>query len=150
MARFYVSSQTIWAMWYPIGGGNTIFLISCELARMICDYTQKYPDSKVHGANMRPTWVLSAPDGPRVGPINLAISADTKCMAAWPLLHLYTWVILIGARRQLGVLLNNDSHGEKLEFHLLYLKKSLDINVATYHRTFVKFIACLFNIRLII
>ena len=22
------------------------------------------PDSKVHGANMGPTWVLSAPDGP--------------------------------------------------------------------------------------
>ena len=31
------------------------------------------PDSKVHGANMRPTWVLSAPDGPHVGPMNLAI-----------------------------------------------------------------------------
>ena len=32
-----------------------------------------YPDSKVHGINMGPTWVLSAPDGPRVGPMNLAI-----------------------------------------------------------------------------
>ena len=31
------------------------------------------PASKVHGANMRPTWVLSAPDGPYVGPMNLAI-----------------------------------------------------------------------------
>ena len=31
------------------------------------------PDSKVHGANMGPTWVLSAPDGPRVGPMNLPI-----------------------------------------------------------------------------
>ena len=31
------------------------------------------PDSKVHGANMGPTWVLSAPDGPNVGPMNLAI-----------------------------------------------------------------------------
>ena len=30
-----------------------------------------YPDSKVHGANMGPTWVLSAPDGPHVGPMNL-------------------------------------------------------------------------------
>ena len=27
----------------------------------------------VHGANMGPTWVLSAPDGPHVGPMNLAI-----------------------------------------------------------------------------
>ena len=30
------------------------------------------PDSKVHGANMGPTWVLSAPDRPHVGPMNLA------------------------------------------------------------------------------
>ena len=31
------------------------------------------PDNKFHGANMGPTWVLSAPDGPHVGPMNLAI-----------------------------------------------------------------------------
>ena len=31
------------------------------------------PNSKVHGANIGPTWVLSAPDVPHVGPINLAI-----------------------------------------------------------------------------
>ena len=30
-------------------------------------------DSKVHGANMGPIWVLSAPDGPHVGPMNFAI-----------------------------------------------------------------------------
>ena len=30
------------------------------------------PDSKVHGANMGPTWVLLAQDGPHVGPMNLA------------------------------------------------------------------------------
>ena len=30
-------------------------------------------DSKVHGANMGPTWVLSAPGGSHVGPMNLAI-----------------------------------------------------------------------------
>ena len=31
------------------------------------------PDNKVHGVNMGPTWVLSAPDGPHVDPMNLAI-----------------------------------------------------------------------------
>ena len=31
------------------------------------------PDGKVHGANMEPTWVLLAPDGPHAGPMNLAI-----------------------------------------------------------------------------
>ena len=37
------------------------------------NHFQAIPDSKVHGANMGPTWVLSAPDGPHVGPMNLAI-----------------------------------------------------------------------------
>ena len=31
------------------------------------------PESMVHGANMGPTWVLSVPDGPHVGPMNVAI-----------------------------------------------------------------------------
>ena len=30
-------------------------------------------DSKFHVANMGPTWVLSSPVGPHVGPMNLAI-----------------------------------------------------------------------------
>ena len=34
---------------------------------------QYKPDSKVHGANIDPTWGLSAPDEPHVGPMNLAI-----------------------------------------------------------------------------
>ena len=34
---------------------------------------QVIPDSKVHGANMGPTWNLSAPDGPHVVSMNLAI-----------------------------------------------------------------------------
>ena len=32
-----------------------------------------YPDSKVHGANMGPTWVRQDPGGPHVGPMNFAI-----------------------------------------------------------------------------
>ena len=32
-----------------------------------------HPDSKVHWAHMGPTWVLSAPGRPHVGPMNLAI-----------------------------------------------------------------------------
>ena len=35
------------------------------------------PDSKVHGANKGPTWDLSAPYGPHVGPMNLAIRGGT-------------------------------------------------------------------------
>ena len=36
------------------------------------------PDSKVHGVNMGPTWVLSAQDGPHVGPMNLAIGGSFR------------------------------------------------------------------------
>ena len=36
-------------------------------------YDIKYPDSKVHWANMGPTWVWQDPGGPHVGPMNLAI-----------------------------------------------------------------------------
>ena len=32
-----------------------------------------HPDSKVHKSDMGPAWVLSAPGGPHVGPVNLAI-----------------------------------------------------------------------------
>ena len=37
------------------------------------------PDSKVHGTNMGPTWVLSAPDGPHVGPMNLVTRDVVLC-----------------------------------------------------------------------
>ena len=39
-----------------------------------------HPDSKVHGANKGPTWVLSSPDGPHGGPMNLAIRAAFDCL----------------------------------------------------------------------
>ena len=32
-----------------------------------------YPDSKVHGANMGPTWGRQDPGVPHVGPMNIAI-----------------------------------------------------------------------------
>ena len=39
------------------------------------------PDSKVHGANMGPTWVLSAPDGPHVDPMYLVIREITLSLS---------------------------------------------------------------------
>ena len=50
--------------------------------------TNEDPDSKVHGANMGPTWVLSAPDGPHVGPKNLAIRRPSRLprwKSWWPM-----------------------------------------------------------------
>ena len=40
--------------------------------------TKTYSDSKVHGTNMGPTWVMSAPDEPHVGPRNLVIRVFTR------------------------------------------------------------------------
>ena len=37
------------------------------------DKIENVPDSKVRVANMGPTWILSAPGGPHVGPMNLVI-----------------------------------------------------------------------------
>ena len=39
-----------------------------------------YPDSNVHRANMGPTWVLPAPDGLHVCPMNLAIRVSNTCI----------------------------------------------------------------------
>ena len=36
-------------------------------------------ESKVHEPNMETTWVLSAPDGPNIGPMNLAIRVHVSC-----------------------------------------------------------------------
>ena len=43
--------------------------------KLLLTYKKTPPDSKVHDANMGPTWVLSSPGGPHVGPMNLAIWA---------------------------------------------------------------------------
>ena len=52
------------------------------------------PDSKVYGANMGPTWVLSAPDGPHVGPMNLAIRDATQNEADDSISHTICNVLL--------------------------------------------------------
>ena len=44
---------------------------------------QSLPDSKGHGAKMGPTWVLSAPDGPHVGLMNLAIRVCKCAIPYW-------------------------------------------------------------------
>ena len=59
------------------------------------------PDSKVHGTNMGPTWVLSAPDGPHAGPMNLVIRNVFACKKyksrvscqKGPTRHAYAWQI---------------------------------------------------------
>ena len=45
--------------------------IFCQIPKLM--YPWWSPDSKSHGTNMGPVWVLSAPDGPHVGPMNFVI-----------------------------------------------------------------------------
>ena len=55
-------------------------LCSCKLHAITCTMLIQFydtPESKVHGANMGPTWVLSAPDGPNVSPMKFAIRDHT-------------------------------------------------------------------------
>ena len=45
-------------------------------ARRYTQLEKAYPDSKVHEANMGPTWGRQDPGGPHVGHMNLAIWVD--------------------------------------------------------------------------
>ena len=51
------------------------------------DPTMTGPDNKDHRANMGPTWVLSAPDGSHVGPMNLANRASIQTHLCPPVLN---------------------------------------------------------------
>ena len=68
----------IWLQW----------LFFCLSAALVCiGSNANIPDSKVHGGNMGPIWGRQDPDGPSVGPMNLAIWA-AACLSAW-----YCWWI---------------------------------------------------------
>ena len=79
---FMEISHKHWAVWFH-WPSNCLFkslsmLTTKKQTNMcitspFCLKSTSIPDSKVHGANMGPTWVLSAPGGPHVGPMNLAI-----------------------------------------------------------------------------
>ena len=59
----------IFRIYHKIYATKLVSLFSSDTAQP----DMNIPDSKVHGSNMGPTWVLSDPDGPHVGPMNLAI-----------------------------------------------------------------------------
>ena len=69
--------RSVWIGSDKLLEGMILFLFSCEHSLIGRDVDRKtrniFPDSKVHGANMGPTWILTAPDGPHDGPRNLSI-----------------------------------------------------------------------------
>ena len=65
----------VWVIWWKID-------LYCYIDGLVQEnsiWLLMNPDSKVHGANMGPTWVLSAPDGPHVGSMTLAIRGESLC-----------------------------------------------------------------------
>ena len=74
------SFNYMYLIWGPLCQKQVLSVYRARISDDISEDTGHYspmtytsPDSKVHGANMGPTWVLSAPGGPHVCPINLAI-----------------------------------------------------------------------------
>ena len=80
----------------------------CENLLWVQYLTEVVPDSKVHGANMGPTWVLLTPDGPHVGPVNLVIqgcSSRAVCsiFAVYIILSLSRYLIGRQTGKSLGI-----------------------------------------------
>ena len=74
-----MNHDAIWT-YLDIYGVGAIYATSCKFCHKIdaggnkkLHHCYAIPDIKVHGANMRPTWVLSAPDRLQVDPMNHAI-----------------------------------------------------------------------------
>ena len=47
-----------------------------------------YPDSRVHGATMRPIWGRQDPDGPHVGPMDFALWVHLEKVNRFPLVDI--------------------------------------------------------------
>ena len=75
------------------------------------------PDRKGHEVNMGPTWVLLAPGGPHVGPINFAIRGGRK-KAGYNAISLPAWLDFITWK--------NDS---ATDFHALFYTGDYRINL---------------------
>ena len=83
---------------------------------------QTYPDSKVHGANMGPTWVLSVPDGPHIGPMNLAIRVLTSTVDVSTAYSPLRWVSSYQIWKKIGV----KWHMQSFIFHSFLMFNWLD------------------------
>ena len=62
--------------------------------RLGTNWIPSIPDNKVHGANMGPTWVLSAPDGRMLAPWTLLSGIFLQRCAVNPFNHL-TWHLVM-------------------------------------------------------
>ena len=76
----------------------------CCIERKLYKPVERYPDSKVRGANMGPISGRQDPGGPHVGPVNFAIRvciSSTICMIKF---HNYMFSVFVSARVHLFTL----------------------------------------------
>ena len=91
--------------WFKLGNSISIIGLNSHSQSPINDYesplwssiinlrsSMNCPDNKFHGATIRPTWALSAPDGPHVCPMNLAIRVIMELHNGILELHKYSSV----------------------------------------------------------
>ena len=64
-----------------------------------CNARQNIPDSKVYGINMGPTWILSAPGGPYIDPMNIAIWDNIICVEYIACAVLWNIVSILNLKR---------------------------------------------------
>ena len=91
-----------WPLWLTRNGFSFISNVIMALRRMYANKVWNhrpckfwtYPDNEVPAANMGPTWVLSAPDGPHVGPRNhgIRVALHTLGMLILLLFFLSLWL----------------------------------------------------------
>ena len=73
-------------MTYPFYLTPSITASDENLVKSAAYRFDNFPDNKVQVAHMGPTWVLSAPGGPHVGPMNLAIRVLMQSVTKWLIL----------------------------------------------------------------
>ena len=80
--ELHCGSQLLKHLWYKCTIWSHMFLMIMTRITQI---------AKVHGANMGPTWVLSAPAGPHVGPMNFAIREQNRILECADVLWVALW-----------------------------------------------------------
>ena len=116
-------------MWNVIFKNISMISISIISIEGKLNVFMSIPDSKVHGDNMEPIWVLSAPDGPHVGPMNLAIRDFTDGKS--PLVQVISWC---SSKRHLAFTWTNaaQDHQHNAILAHLHLNKMAAISQMTF------------------
>ena len=94
---FIYAYDNIWIHWDDCVDTQMVINLSISVNESTLFHAN--PNSKVHGANMGPTWVLSAPDGPHVRPMNLAIRDHLLPVPCWTVICTNANLLPVGKLR---------------------------------------------------